>query len=101
MEWRHGTWQCPRCRFKLGCCEGEPQSNCDAPIARPVAQPAADYPTPPRRALTIAAQAEQETHVASARGADEQRRLNDLLRPLLLSFEEPAGPPPSSFGDEG
>jgi hypothetical protein len=23
MEWRHGTWQCPRCRFKLGCCEGE------------------------------------------------------------------------------
>jgi len=23
MEWRHGTWQCPKCRFKLGCCEGE------------------------------------------------------------------------------
>jgi hypothetical protein len=23
MEWRHGTWQCPRCRFKIGCCEGE------------------------------------------------------------------------------
>jgi hypothetical protein len=23
MEWRHGTFQCPRCRFKLGCCEGE------------------------------------------------------------------------------
>ncbi len=23
MEWRHGTWQCPRCRLKLGCCEGE------------------------------------------------------------------------------
>jgi hypothetical protein len=23
MEWRHGTWQCPMCRFKLGCCEGE------------------------------------------------------------------------------
>ena len=22
MEWRHGTWQCPKCRFKLGCCEG-------------------------------------------------------------------------------
>jgi len=22
MEWRHGTLQCPRCRFKLGCCEG-------------------------------------------------------------------------------
>jgi len=22
MEWRHGTWQCPRCRFKIGCCEG-------------------------------------------------------------------------------
>jgi hypothetical protein len=29
MEWRHGTWQCPRCRLKLGCCEGEPQQ-CDA-----------------------------------------------------------------------
>jgi len=26
MEWRHGTWQCSRCRLKLGCCEGEPQS---------------------------------------------------------------------------
>jgi len=23
MEWRQQTWQCPRCRFKLGCCEGE------------------------------------------------------------------------------
>ncbi len=23
MEWRHGTWQCARCRFKWGCCEGE------------------------------------------------------------------------------
>ncbi|HVM18025.1 MAG TPA: hypothetical protein VM290_10635 [Gaiellaceae bacterium] len=23
MEWRHGTWQCPRCRLKLGCCEGD------------------------------------------------------------------------------
>ena len=23
MEWRHQTWQCPRCRFKIGCCEGE------------------------------------------------------------------------------
>lgn len=23
MEWRTGTWQCPKCRFKLGCCEGE------------------------------------------------------------------------------
>jgi len=24
MEWRHGTWQCPRCKLKLGCCEGLP-----------------------------------------------------------------------------
>jgi hypothetical protein len=31
LEWRHGTWQCNRCRFKLGCCEGEPQTTCDAP----------------------------------------------------------------------
>jgi hypothetical protein len=30
MEWRHGTWQCPRCRFKIGCCEGEPQTACAA-----------------------------------------------------------------------
>jgi hypothetical protein len=22
MEWRHATLQCPRCRFKVGCCEG-------------------------------------------------------------------------------
>ena len=29
MEWRHGTWQCAKCRFKLGCCEGEPQSACE------------------------------------------------------------------------
>ena len=28
MEWRHGTWQCPRCRFKLGCCEGESPEDC-------------------------------------------------------------------------
>jgi rubrerythrin len=26
MEWRHQTWQCPQCRFKLGCCEGD---SCD------------------------------------------------------------------------
>jgi hypothetical protein len=29
MEWRHGTWQCGRCHFKLGCCEGDPQTACD------------------------------------------------------------------------
>jgi hypothetical protein len=23
LEWRHGTWQCPGCRLKLGCCEGD------------------------------------------------------------------------------
>jgi hypothetical protein len=32
MEWRHQTWQCPRCRFKLGCCEGE-ASDCEAAYA--------------------------------------------------------------------
>jgi hypothetical protein len=31
MEWRHATWQCPRCSFKLGCCEGDPQTPCDVP----------------------------------------------------------------------
>jgi hypothetical protein len=30
MAWVHGTWQCPRCKFKLGCCEGDPQTACDA-----------------------------------------------------------------------
>jgi hypothetical protein len=33
MRWTHGTWQCPRCRFKLGCCEGEPQS-CSVPTEK-------------------------------------------------------------------
>jgi hypothetical protein len=28
MEWIYSTWQCGRCRLKLGCCEGEPQSAC-------------------------------------------------------------------------
>jgi hypothetical protein len=41
MEWRHGTWQCPRCRFKLGCCEGEPQS-CAAPTSGASGEPRAD-----------------------------------------------------------
>ncbi|MGH3103019.1 MAG: hypothetical protein ACRDN6_02845 [Gaiellaceae bacterium] len=32
MEWRHGTWQCGTCRFKLGCCEGEaPDCSADEP----------------------------------------------------------------------
>jgi hypothetical protein len=26
MDWRHAAWQCGICRFKLGCCEGEPQN---------------------------------------------------------------------------
>ena len=33
MEWRHGTWQCPRCRFKVGCCEGETGECRDDPSA--------------------------------------------------------------------
>jgi hypothetical protein len=32
MAWVHGTWQCPRCRFKLGCCEGDPQTPCDVQL---------------------------------------------------------------------
>ena len=27
MEWRHATLQCPRCRLKIGCCEG-PTAEC-------------------------------------------------------------------------
>jgi hypothetical protein len=34
MAFVHGTWQCPRCKLKLGCCEGEPQSSCEAPAAK-------------------------------------------------------------------
>jgi len=36
MEWRHQTWQCPRCRFKIGCCEGDAgcQVEPSAPVAR-------------------------------------------------------------------
>jgi hypothetical protein len=36
MEWRHQTWQCPRCRFKIGCCEGDAgcQVEAFAPVAR-------------------------------------------------------------------
>jgi hypothetical protein len=29
MEWRHATLQCPRCRFKIGCCEGN-TAECEA-----------------------------------------------------------------------
>jgi hypothetical protein len=29
MAWRHQTWQCDRCHFKLGCCEGQAPDACD------------------------------------------------------------------------
>jgi len=32
MEWRHQTWQCPRCRFKIGCCEGDAGCEVEADI---------------------------------------------------------------------
>jgi hypothetical protein len=35
MQWLHQTWQCPRCRFKLGCCEGACGEQFEA--ARPAA----------------------------------------------------------------
>jgi hypothetical protein len=35
MAWVQSTWQCPRCHFKLGCCEGEPQ-NCTDLAPEPV-----------------------------------------------------------------
>src|SRR5258705_364423 len=34
MKWVHGTWQCGVCRFKLGCCEGEPQTGCETTAVR-------------------------------------------------------------------
>lgn len=48
----------------------------------------------------IAAQAEKENHVASALTDDEKRRLSDLLRVLMLSFEAAEGPPPSGLFHE-
>jgi hypothetical protein len=30
LEWHHSSWQCPVCKYKAGCCEGEPQSNDEA-----------------------------------------------------------------------
>ena len=35
MAFVHGTWQCPNCKFKLGCCEGDPQTCTDVPLDRP------------------------------------------------------------------
>jgi hypothetical protein len=32
MEWRHETWQCPRCRFKIGCCEGQSPEECTTTV---------------------------------------------------------------------
>lgn len=26
LHWVHGSWQCSTCKYKEGCCEGEPQS---------------------------------------------------------------------------
>ena len=39
MSWVHGTWQCPACKLKLGCCEGEPQTSCEPPGKRIRAAP--------------------------------------------------------------
>jgi hypothetical protein len=41
MDWRHQTWQCPRCRFKLGCCEGD-AGECRPDELQPVSAPFAD-----------------------------------------------------------
>jgi hypothetical protein len=38
MIWLQGTWQCPKCHFKLGCCEGEPQTTCEAREPRAMTQ---------------------------------------------------------------
>jgi hypothetical protein len=35
MDWRHQTWQCPCCRFKLGCCEGETGEHCALALPEP------------------------------------------------------------------
>jgi hypothetical protein len=42
MEWRHQTWQCPRCRFKLGCCEGELVDCRPQGVDRPASESRAD-----------------------------------------------------------
>jgi hypothetical protein len=33
MAFVHGSWRCPRCKFKIGCCEGDPQTNCDQEVS--------------------------------------------------------------------
>ena len=48
----------------------------------------------------IAAQADQESHVASALTADQKKRLSDLLRVLMLSFEAAEGAPPTGLFQE-
>lgn len=48
----------------------------------------------------VEAQAEKESHVASALVDDEKRRLSDLLRILMLSFEAADGPPPGGLAEE-
>ena len=48
----------------------------------------------------VAAQAEKESHVASALTDGEKLQLTGLLRTLMLAFEESAGPPPSGLFNE-
>jgi len=47
MAWVQSTWQCPKCHFKLGCCEGDPQTACDTqePLAAPPGDAAPLYRT--------------------------------------------------------
>jgi hypothetical protein len=37
MLWVQSTWQCPRCKWKLGCCEGDPQTACEVEVPARVA----------------------------------------------------------------
>jgi hypothetical protein len=40
MLWIQSTWQCPRCKWKLGCCEGDPQTCTDFAPEQVAAEPA-------------------------------------------------------------
>ena len=90
MEWRHGTWQCPRCRFKLGCCEGRAADGCEAAPLRALAP--AEAPAVPRREAG-GAERNVTANVAPAPGRAPHRDVAaHRARELLHDREAEAAP---------
>jgi len=91
MRWVHGTWQCPRCRFKLGCCEGEPQS---CTVAAPRGAPTRPA-WPPSRVWTRSGATAPATRSGPERAASSSgRRLEaccpppPILRPRIFRYRK-------------